>query len=87
MQVLLKFVLFDFSKKAEVSPAGDEIDAIAMGLNTLAEELQNAREVEERHIALVNEKNQQLERERASRHRLIEEFRVLRDGGRKAPPA
>jgi PAS domain S-box-containing protein len=48
LSVLLKYTLMDFSAKANVGDAGDEIDAIALGLNTLAEELENARQGEEK---------------------------------------
>jgi PAS domain S-box-containing protein len=41
MDVLLKHTVMDFSEKMEVSPAGDELDAIALGLNTLGEELES----------------------------------------------
>jgi len=51
MDVLLKYTLMDFSAKADVSESGDELDAIAVGLNTLAEELQAARQSEAQHIA------------------------------------
>jgi PAS domain S-box-containing protein len=61
LQVLLRYVLFDFTEKAHVSEAGDEIDAIALGLNTLAEELQAARETEERQVALIRERSEQME--------------------------
>jgi PAS domain S-box-containing protein len=49
MNLLLKYTLFDFSEKMEVSPAGDEIDAIAVGLNTLAEELQAKVDAEKKY--------------------------------------
>jgi PAS domain S-box-containing protein len=41
LEVLLRYTLMDFSQKASISPAGDELDAIAVGLNTLGEELEN----------------------------------------------
>jgi signal transduction histidine kinase len=40
MNILLKFTIMDFSSDAKVSEAGDEIDAIALGLNTLKEEFE-----------------------------------------------
>jgi PAS domain S-box-containing protein len=49
MEVLLKYTVMDFSEKAEVSNIGDELDAVSVGLNTLAEELQAShQELEER---------------------------------------
>jgi PAS domain S-box-containing protein len=41
MNILLKYTLLDFSEKMEVTNVGDEIDAIAVGLNTLGEELEH----------------------------------------------
>jgi light-regulated signal transduction histidine kinase (bacteriophytochrome) len=46
MEVLLRYTLMDFSAKAEISESGDELDAIAVGLNTMAEELKVAQESE-----------------------------------------
>ena len=40
MDALIKNTQMDFSEKIEVSEAGDELDAIAVGLNTMAEELE-----------------------------------------------
>jgi PAS domain S-box-containing protein len=57
MNVLLRYTVLDFSEKADVSNIGDEIDAIAIGLNTMAEELIAARETEERNMHMLNETN------------------------------
>ncbi len=47
-EVLLKYTLMDFSQNLTVSSTGDEWDAIALGLNTLNEELQsNMRQLKE----------------------------------------
>lgn len=40
LSVLLKYTIMDFSQKMVISERGDEIDAIAIGLNTLGEELE-----------------------------------------------
>jgi PAS domain S-box-containing protein len=61
LQVLLRYALFDFSVKAEVSEAGDEIDAIALGLNTVADELQAARDTERRQMEVIRDKSEQVE--------------------------
>ncbi|MCW3070276.1 MAG: sensor signal transduction histidine kinase [Bacteroidetes bacterium] len=54
---ILKYTVFDFSQKVPVSPKGDEIDAIAAGMNTLSDELkvrvQKLQESEERFRLLV----------------------------------
>ncbi|MDO9184956.1 MAG: ATP-binding protein [Bacteroidia bacterium] len=41
VEVLLKFTMMDFSQRIVVSENRDELDAIALGLNTLGEELEN----------------------------------------------
>ncbi|MCE3280026.1 MAG: sensory transduction histidine kinase [Bacteroidetes bacterium] len=54
---ILKYTVLDFSQKVPVSNKGDEIDAIAAGMNTLSEELkiriQKLQESEERFRLLV----------------------------------
>lgn len=54
---ILKYTLLDFSETVPLSGKGDEIDAIAAGLNTLSEELkvriQKLQESEERFRMLV----------------------------------
>jgi PAS domain S-box-containing protein len=54
---ILKYTVFDFSQKVPVSAKGDEIDAIAAGMNTLSDELkvrvQKLQESEERFRLLV----------------------------------
>jgi light-regulated signal transduction histidine kinase (bacteriophytochrome) len=60
MDVLLRYTLMDFEAKAEVSERGDELDAIAVGLNTLAEELQSARKSEALHISELEVKTQEV---------------------------
>jgi PAS domain S-box-containing protein len=59
LDVLLKTTIMDFSQKADVSEKGDEIDALAAGLNTLSEELDfyitSLNESRERFRLLVEE--------------------------------
>jgi len=50
MNVLLKYTFFDFSEKAEISSQGDEIDAIALALNTLGEELHDRIESQKKQF-------------------------------------
>jgi PAS domain S-box-containing protein len=54
---ILKYTVLDFSQKVPVSEKGDEIDAIAAGMNTLSDELririQKLQESEERFRLLV----------------------------------
>ncbi|MBI2271481.1 MAG: PAS domain S-box protein [Bacteroidetes bacterium] len=53
LEVLLKYSMMDFSQRIPVSEKGDEWDAIAIGLNTLSEELES-------HIKQVQDANRQL---------------------------
>lgn len=55
MNVLLRYTMFDFSDKANLSEAGDELDAIALALNTLGEELRLRIENESRHTARLEQ--------------------------------
>lgn len=57
LDVLLKYTKLDFSEKIVVSDVGDELDAIAVGLNTLSDEvisLHQAEEVQIQNIKKVN---------------------------------
>ncbi len=60
MEALLQYTLMDFSTVLEVSDSGDEIDAIAVGLNTLVEELQTAKEQELLSISNLEKKAQEI---------------------------
>ncbi|HXA01938.1 MAG TPA: PAS domain S-box protein [Cytophagaceae bacterium] len=59
LEVLLEHTMMNFSKKAIVSEEGDEIDAIAVGLNTLSEELEASRNIEKKHIQRIKESEEQ----------------------------
>jgi PAS domain S-box-containing protein len=61
VSVLLKYTLLDFSQKIEIQGTGDEIDAIAIGLNTLAEELETANEQKRMQLETIQERNEQIE--------------------------
>ncbi len=57
-QAIFKYTLMDFSQKTIVSEKGDEIDAIAAGLNTLSEELGfYIRKLQESEEKLINSEN------------------------------
>ena len=60
MDILLKYTLLDFSEKADISDKGDEIDAIAMALNSLSEELQAAISLSRSRSEILEESNQQI---------------------------
>jgi PAS domain S-box-containing protein len=57
LDVLLKYTIMDFSQKMEISEKGDELDAIAVGLNTLGEELEShivQLKLSEEHLEKLN---------------------------------
>lgn len=60
MDVLLKYTLFDFSEKIQVGDVGDELDAIAIGLNTMAEELEAARQLQQIQLDKIKLLNKEL---------------------------
>ena len=60
LDVLMSYTMSDFSIRAEISDAGDELDAIALGLNTLAEELAAAKSNEQKYIAELEMANDEL---------------------------
>ncbi|MEO6540359.1 MAG: CHASE3 domain-containing protein [Ferruginibacter sp.] len=53
MNALIKTTQLDFSEKLHISEAGDELDAIAVGLNTMSEEL-------EYHLQQLKQSEEQL---------------------------
>jgi PAS domain S-box-containing protein len=59
LDTLLKYTLMDFSQQLPISEKGDELDAIAVGLNTLSDELENyiklLKESEGRYSNMVEE--------------------------------
>lgn len=55
MDVLLKYTMMDFSEKLPISDKGDEIDAIAVALNTLNEEIQTKNLVLKKNENRINE--------------------------------
>lgn len=60
LDVLMSFTMSDFTKRAQISDAGDELDAIALGLNTLAEELDAAKTQEQKYIRELESANKEL---------------------------
>lgn len=61
IDILPKFAVLDFSEKIPFSEERDEIDAIAAGLNTLADEFNYLLQVQAEHEAQLKNKAQQLE--------------------------
>jgi PAS domain S-box-containing protein len=55
LEVLLEHTMMNFSRRAVISEEGDEIDAIAVGLNTLSEELEESRNIEKKYIQHLKE--------------------------------
>jgi PAS domain S-box-containing protein len=61
MDIMAKYTLLDFSETAHVSEHGDEIDALALGFNSLSEELQAAINLSKLRLETVEESNAQIE--------------------------
>jgi PAS domain S-box-containing protein len=55
MEALLRYTVMDFAEKATISPVGDELDAISLGLNTMAEELEASKIQEENNYRVLKE--------------------------------
>jgi PAS domain S-box-containing protein len=56
-EVLLKYTLGDLSEKVKVSGVGDELDAITIGLNTMAEELESSIKAQEDQLKRIEATN------------------------------
>jgi light-regulated signal transduction histidine kinase (bacteriophytochrome) len=76
MNVLLHYTVMDFSAKAEVSENGDELDAIAVGLNTLAEELQSSKSEELKHSQELEEKAEEVSRLNKTLEKNLQELEI-----------
>ncbi|MDP2387595.1 MAG: ATP-binding protein [Bacteroidota bacterium] len=76
MNILLSYTLMDFSEKLEITGAGDEMDAIAVGLNTLAEELGAAKEKEKESIEKLEKKTNEVLRLNAALEENIHKLEV-----------
>ena len=61
IETLLRYTQLDFSRKIPIKGAGNEWDAIAIGLNTLSEELQSAIDSEKERRLELEETTDQLE--------------------------
>jgi PAS domain S-box-containing protein len=70
LDVLLRYTLLDFSVTARIGEEGDEFDAIAVGLNTMAEELQAEINRRKEFEEALLEKSKQL----SSSNRDLENF-------------
>lgn len=60
MEKLLKYTLLDFTDTLAVGNEGDEVDAIAIGINILIEELRGLLEAQKKHVEQVETVNKQL---------------------------
>ena len=61
LNVFVKYTSLDFSEKVSISEEGDEIDAIAIGLNALGEELKFKHEQEQEYRKQLEGYSTQLE--------------------------
>ncbi|HYG52652.1 MAG TPA: ATP-binding protein, partial [Flavobacteriales bacterium] len=61
MNVLLNYTMLDFTEHVQPSDKGDELDAIAVGLNTLSEELQSYINQIKENDTQIKQANEQLE--------------------------
>jgi chromosome segregation ATPase len=71
----------------QLAAARGELDAARAELAAARAELAAYREIVSVALTQLHEMTRQLERERASRYRLVEEFRALREKGRNKPAA
>lgn len=55
MELLLNYTVMDFSQRAPLSDKGDELDALAAGLNSLIEEIQYSSQIIQDKIQQLNE--------------------------------
>src|SRR5688572_16280005 len=55
LDIMLNYTMMDFSRKAVISENGDEMDALAVGLNTMAEELVANMEKEQNYLKRIKE--------------------------------
>lgn len=62
LEALLRFTVRDLSRKIEVGELGDDLDAIAVGINTMAEELEEHIRVETQSAERFRDQNKKLER-------------------------
>jgi PAS domain S-box-containing protein len=72
MNILMDYTVMNFKSKIQLSEAGDEIDAVSAGLNTLAEELEYAQEEQKRY-------SQQLELSNRLLNNNIEKLHTILD--------
>ena len=70
LNVFVKYTSLDFSEKVSISEEGDEIDAIAIGLNALGEELKFKHEQEQEYRKQLEGYSTQLE----SKNKELEQF-------------
>ncbi len=61
MDIFVRYTQFDFSKRAEISGQDDEIDAIALCMNVLSEELQSSLSSAQSRLERLEESNTQIE--------------------------
>ena len=74
MEILLRYTVMDFSTKIEITQKGDELDAIGVGINTMAEELKAALDAETLHTRSLEERNEEIEKLNESLESTVQQF-------------
>lgn len=62
LEALLKYTLMDFTPEISISDKGDELDAIAAGINTMKDELQDHIKKVENNIRLLKESEEKFQK-------------------------
>lgn len=77
--VLQDYLLKDFSQKVKVSSRGDDLDSIAVGLNTMGAALQASLETEKRNVKQLEQLNANLEKRVVERTIELSQYKYALD--------
>lgn len=79
LEILKKYLLQDFSQQIKVSNHGNELDSIAIGLNSLGAALQTLLETEKRNIKQLEQLNADLEKRVVERTVELSQYKYALD--------
>jgi PAS domain S-box-containing protein len=79
LEILKKYLLQDFSQQIKVSDHGNELDSIAIGLNSLGAALQTLLETEKRNIKQLEQLNADLEKRVVERTVELSQYKYALD--------